>query len=66
MQNFCALVGDNVSVNRTIAIKAEVPLVGCASHQLNLAVDDLLSKDEVLLNKINRLMTKMLGLSYVL
>ena len=62
MQNFCALGGDNVSVNHSIAVKTGITLVGCASHRLNLAVNDLLSKGEILLNNINRLMIKLRGL----
>ena len=62
MQNARALVGDNVSVNRSIAVKTGITLVGCASHCMNLTVNDLLSKDEILLNKINLLMIKLRGL----
>jgi hypothetical protein len=32
------LVGDNCSVNQSIARTMEVPLIGCASHKFNLAV----------------------------
>ncbi|KAF1792983.1 hypothetical protein GQ600_21421 [Phytophthora cactorum] len=32
------LDGDSCSVNRRLAIKMQVPLVGCASHRLNRAV----------------------------
>lgn len=31
------LVGDNCSTNRALATRLSVPLVGCASHRLNLA-----------------------------
>ena len=36
--NVICLVGDNCSVNQSIARTMEVPLIGCASHKLNLAV----------------------------
>jgi hypothetical protein len=32
------LVGDNCAVNKRLARLMKVPLVGCASHRLNLAV----------------------------
>ena len=64
MLNLCVLVGENISLNRSIAVKTGTPLVGCSSHCLNLAVNCLLSKDEILVNKINPLMTKLRGLSF--
>ena len=36
--NVICLVGDNCSVNQSIARTMEVSLIGCASHKLNLAV----------------------------
>jgi hypothetical protein len=51
------VVGDNCSTNRSIAPKMGVPLVGCASHRLNLAVKKYLSNHEPLLNKIDKLMS---------
>ncbi|KAG3119549.1 hypothetical protein PI124_g15683 [Phytophthora idaei] len=32
------VIGDNCSSNQSIATKLGVPLVGCASHRVNLAV----------------------------
>ncbi|KAG4238184.1 hypothetical protein PC116_g13765 [Phytophthora cactorum] len=40
------IVGDNGSVNRRLATLMEVSLVGCASHRLNLAVQDDLAVHE--------------------
>jgi hypothetical protein len=36
--NVICLVGDNCSVNQSIARTMDVPLIGCASHKFNLAV----------------------------
>ncbi|KAG3111168.1 hypothetical protein PI124_g9772 [Phytophthora idaei] len=38
------IVGDNCSTNQSIATKLDVPLVGCASHQFNLAVNKYLAE----------------------
>ncbi|ETO63928.1 hypothetical protein F444_18438 [Phytophthora nicotianae P1976] len=40
------VVGDNCSVNRSLAILMRVPLVGCASHRLNRAVQHYLLQHE--------------------
>ncbi|EGZ08877.1 hypothetical protein PHYSODRAFT_288643, partial [Phytophthora sojae] len=41
------LVADNCAVNRRLATLMSVPLVGCASHRLNLAVQaDMVSHEE--------------------
>ena len=57
-----ALIGDNVSINQSISNKLQIPLVGCASHRLNLAVRDVMSNDERLINKDNNLMLKLQNL----
>ena len=36
--NVICLVGDNCTVNQSIVRTMEVPLIGCASHNFNLAV----------------------------
>ncbi|KAG6962595.1 hypothetical protein JG688_00008523 [Phytophthora aleatoria] len=38
------IVGDNCSTNQSIATKLDVPLVGCASHRFNLAVNKYLAE----------------------
>ena len=38
MDNILCLVGDNCSVNKSMARILDVPLIGCASHKFNLAV----------------------------
>ncbi|ETO77137.1 hypothetical protein F444_07620, partial [Phytophthora nicotianae P1976] len=52
------IVGDNCSVNGAVADQLQVPMVGCASHRLNLAVNLLLAGDDKLLDKIQKLMYK--------
>ena len=37
---------DNCSTNRSLATKSEVPMVGCASRRLHLAVEELEGKKE--------------------
>jgi hypothetical protein len=44
------LVGDNCSTNRAIAEKMDIPLVGCASHRFNLAVNKFAGPYEELLS----------------
>jgi hypothetical protein len=36
--NVICLVGDNCTVNQSIARTMEVPLIGCASHKFDLAI----------------------------
>ncbi|KAG3173717.1 hypothetical protein C6341_g9963 [Phytophthora cactorum] len=38
------IVGDNCSTNQSITTKLDVPLVGCASHRFNLAVNKYLAE----------------------
>ncbi len=58
-KNILYLVGDNCSVNKKIARDMKVPLIGCHSHRLNLAVSAYLNlelMDEI--ECINTLMKK--------
>ncbi|KUF96014.1 ADP-ribosylation factor 2-B [Phytophthora nicotianae] len=59
------IVGDNCSVNGAAADQLQVPMVGCASHRLNLAVNLLLAGDDKLLDKIQKLMYKVKNLLLV-
>ncbi|ETL25409.1 hypothetical protein L916_20734 [Phytophthora nicotianae] len=59
------IVGDNCSVNGAVADQLQVPMVGCASHRLNLAVNLLLAGDDKLLDKIQKLMYKVKNLLLV-
>ena len=53
------VVGDNCSVNRRLATLMGVPLVGCASHRLNLAVQEYMREHEDNLAVIQALMVKL-------
>lgn len=53
------LVGDNCSTNKALATLCRVPLVGCGSHRLNLAVKRFLEPFEPILKKIHELMVKL-------
>jgi hypothetical protein len=57
--NIIFLVGDNCQVNKTLADLMNIPLVGCASHRLNLAVQEYLNDSEDILQQINKLMRKL-------
>jgi hypothetical protein len=53
------LVGDNCAVNKRLANLLVVPLVGCASHRLNLVVRDYLRTYEDILEEVQQLMRKL-------
>jgi hypothetical protein len=57
--NLLYLSGDNCNVNKCLANNLELPLVGCASHRLNLATKAFLSPHEQLLKRVHELMTKL-------
>jgi hypothetical protein len=53
------VVGDNCSVNRRLATLMGVPLVGCASHRSNLAVQADMASHEDALAAVHALMVKL-------
>ena len=53
------VAGDNCSVNRKLARLLRVPLLGCASHKLNLAVSKLYEGEDDLLDVVQNLMKKL-------
>ncbi|ETM41456.1 hypothetical protein L914_12767, partial [Phytophthora nicotianae] len=55
----CFYVCYHASVNVAIARKTSVPMIGCASHQMNLAMQALMSDYTDLLEKVHRLMSKL-------
>lgn len=58
--NVLFLCGDNVAVNKRLAREdLRVPFIGCASHRLNLAVNQYLQEFEPQLDQINTLMKKL-------
>lgn len=57
--NVICLIGDNCNTNKAVANNASVPLVGCASHRFNLAVQDILREEETCIAKIHSIMVKL-------
>jgi hypothetical protein len=55
--NIKFLVGDNCSTNKKLSNDISVPLVGCASHRLSLAVNVFLNDYEEVISKIDQLMS---------
>ncbi|EGZ19787.1 hypothetical protein PHYSODRAFT_495083 [Phytophthora sojae] len=53
------LVGDNCATNQSIATKMGIPLVGCASHRFNLAVNKFTEPYGDLLDEVNNLMVEL-------
>ncbi|KAG2855462.1 hypothetical protein PC113_g12421 [Phytophthora cactorum] len=53
------LVGDNCAVNKRLANLLRIPLMGCASHRLNLAVREYLEPYDSSLEEVQRLMRKL-------
>ena len=56
------IVGDNCNTNKSLANRLRVPLVGCASHRLNLAIQqyykDLMNvilKIDILMGKLKKI-----------
>ncbi|ETL50528.1 hypothetical protein L916_00253 [Phytophthora nicotianae] len=50
------LIGDNCATNQAIAILLNVPLIGCASHRFNLAVNSYLSYYKTEVEAVSALM----------
>ena len=59
IENVLFFSGDNCSTNRKIANDLDLPLVGCASHRLNLAVNDLISSSSALVNQVRTIIYMM-------
>ncbi|ETN06716.1 hypothetical protein PPTG_12757 [Phytophthora nicotianae INRA-310] len=59
LSNCIFLVGDNCAVNMRLARLMGVPLVGCASHRLNLAVRTQLDPHEKDLEQVQSLMKRL-------
>eukprot|EP00644_Phytophthora_capsici_P002574 jgi/Phyca11/105692/e_gw1.11.241.1 len=53
------IVGDNCAVNKRLATLLGVPLVGCASHRLNLALQSMLGDHASDLAQVKELMLKL-------
>ncbi|KAG6611299.1 uncharacterized protein IUM83_12706 [Phytophthora cinnamomi] len=59
LEQCCFLVADNCSVNCRLATIMGVALVGCASHRLNLAVQEDMASHEEDLAAVQALMIKL-------
>jgi len=65
--NVACIIGDNCSTNKAISTRWNIPMVGCASHRLNLAVKqwieeqpgvaDAIEKVSILMSKASNLKT---------
>ncbi|KAE9014157.1 hypothetical protein PR003_g12305 [Phytophthora rubi] len=53
------IVADNCNINRSIDTKLGIPLVGCASHRFKLAVNKFVTEHELLLQKVNNIMSQL-------
>lgn len=58
-KNVAAMSGDNCSTNRSFSNLVSTPLVGCASHRYNLAVQGIFSESKEVIKKVNELMKKL-------
>ena len=62
IQNVKFLVCDNENLNKSISRKLNVPMIGCASHRLNLAVKAALIDAQEEMDLVMKLMKKFLSL----
>lgn len=44
LANVLSLTGENCNTNKAISNPMSIPFIGCASHLLNLAVNDMLER----------------------
>ena len=58
LKNVVALIADNCETKKTLSELCEVPLIGCYSQRLALAVRDYLKPNDHLICKINTMMGK--------
>lgn len=58
LANVNFLVADNTNLNPAIANLLRVPFIGCASHKLNLAVRKFLLSYEDIIEKVDKVMSK--------
>lgn len=57
--NVACLIGDNCNTNKALSRAASTPMIGCASHRFNLAVQDILLEDQDIIEKVNAVMLKL-------
>lgn len=56
LTNVLFITADNCSVMQALSTRMNCPLVGCASHRLNLSVSKFIEPFKILILKINQLM----------
>jgi hypothetical protein len=56
LKNVICLVGDNCAVNKALADFLHLPLIGCASHRFNLAVNLFFEQWEQLIEQVHSIM----------
>jgi hypothetical protein len=52
VENLICIIGDNCNVNKALADLLEIPLVGCAAHRFNLAIQKYLVNYSEIINKV--------------
>ena len=57
--NIIFITGDNCSINTCFADLLNIPFIGCASHRLNLAVQQFLSNNDSAIEKVHAVMKKL-------
>lgn len=62
LSNVTFLVADNATVNKRLADLLNIPLIGCFSHKLHLAIKLLLSQNEKTVSNVREVMKKLRGL----
>lgn len=58
-ENIICFIGDNCAVSQSLANKTKKQMVGCQSHRFNLALQDILRDHEDVLEKVNKVMSKL-------
>lgn len=56
--NVAALVGDDCNIKRSISTKLEIPLLGCDLHQFQLAVEEIIGEEKLIIATVQQLMMK--------
>ncbi len=59
LNNVVAIIGDNAEVNRATSRLCKIPIIGCSSHKLHLAITQYLCRYQDLLDKVNGIMCKL-------
>lgn len=57
--NVVCFVGDNCSINKSLAKRLEIPMICCHGHRFNLALQDLLKTYKEILDKVSKIMLQL-------